>query len=157
MISTKITGVLVSVHAVGVLIRGPAASGKSLTALNLMRRGHKLVSDDLVDIVLEEGRLVGRPMEEHVRIEIRGVGVYEAATLFPDGTVPFAAIDFGVDLDRYDPSRDAGRITPETGQFVLLETSIPTVRVPLPDRVDPALVVELLSWRFRQMGAVTSE
>jgi HPr kinase/phosphorylase len=158
MISTKIRGVLVSVHDVGVLIRGPAASGKSLTALNLMRRGHKLVSDDLVDVAVgAEGRLVGRPLEEQVRIEIRGLGIYEAAKLFPDGTVPFAAIDFAVDLDRYDPARDAGRITPETGELVLLQTRIPTVRVPLPDRVDPALVVELLARRFKQIGTVKAE
>lgn len=156
MISTKVRGVLVSVHSVGVLIRGPAASGKSLTALHLMRRGHKLISDDLVDVVRGEGgRLIGKPLEERVRIEIRGLGVFEAATLFPEGTLPSSPIDVVVDLDRYDPARDAGRIVPETGELYLLESRIPTVRVPLPERVDPSLLIEVLAWRFKEIGTVT--
>ena len=48
----KTRGVLVTVHGVGVLIRGPSGVGKSLAALNLMRRGHSLISDDLVEVTL---------------------------------------------------------------------------------------------------------
>ena len=73
MDSVMIQGVLVNIDGIGVLIRGGAGSGKSTTALRLMDRGHRLVSDDLVKIVLgPEGSLIGRGVEEDVRIEIRG-------------------------------------------------------------------------------------
>jgi HPr kinase/phosphorylase len=156
MTSAKVTGVLVKVHDVGVLIRGPSGSGKSLAALNLMKRGHKLVSDDLVDVVVgEEGKPIGRSLEENVRIEIRGLGIFSAASLFPEGTVPSSPIDLMVDLDAYDPARDAGRTMPETGQSRLLQCDIPSVRVPLPDRADPALLIELLARRLKKFGTVT--
>jgi HPr kinase/phosphorylase len=156
MTSVKISGVLVKVHDVGVLIRGPSGAGKSLAALTLMQRGHRLVSDDLVEVVAGEGGTpVGRSVEENVRIEIRGLGVFSAASLFPVGTVSSAPIDLVVDLDAYDPARDAGRTTPETGQFRLLQSDIPTVRVPLPSRADPALLIELLARRFKEAGTVT--
>lgn len=156
MSSVRITGVLVKVHDVGVLIRGPSGSGKSLAALALMQRGHRLVSDDLVEVVDEEGgRPVGRSLDDNVRIEIRGLGIYSAASLFPGGTVSSAPIDLVVELDTYEPERDAGRTTPETGYFRLLQTDIPTVRVPLPNRVDPGLLIELLARRFKEFGTVT--
>jgi HPr kinase/phosphorylase len=152
----KINGVLVRVHEVGVLIRGPSGSGKSLTALRLMQRGHKLVSDDLVHLVDGAGgRPVGRSVEDNVRIEIRGLGIFSAASLFPERTVFSSTIDFVVDLDTYYPERDAGRIIPETGWVRLLQSDIPTVRVPLPDRADPALLIELLARHFREYGTVT--
>jgi HPr kinase/phosphorylase len=156
MTSVRITGVLVKVHDVGVLIRGPSGSGKSLAALALMQRGHRLVSDDLVEVVDEEGgRPVGRSLEDNVRIEIRGLGIYSAASLFPGGTVSSAPIDLVVELDTYEPERDAGRTTPETGYTRLLQSDIPTVRVPLPNRVEPALLIELLARRFKEFGTVT--
>ena len=116
----KTRGVLVMVHGVGVLIRGPSGAGKSLAALNLMRRGHSLISDDLVEVTLDPaGDIVGRSVEEEVRIEVRGLGIFAARTLFLHAVVPSSRIDFVVDLDTYDHSRDAGRMVPETGTLRL--------------------------------------
>jgi HPr kinase/phosphorylase len=155
MDTIKTRGVLVMVHGVGVLLRGPSGSGKSLAALNLMRRGHSLISDDLVEVVLgPEGELVGRSVEDEVRIEVRGLGVFAARTLFHDAVVPSSRIDFVVDFDAYDPYTDAGRMVPETGTLSLLGHDLTTVRVPLPAGVDPALVIELLAWRFKESGTV---
>ncbi|MGO9571465.1 MAG: HPr kinase/phosphorylase [Desulfomonilaceae bacterium] len=151
----KTTGVLVMVHGVGVLIRGPSGAGKSLAALNLMRRGHSLIADDLVEVTSGPGgEPIGRSVEEEVRIEVRGLGVFAARTLFLQAVVPSSRIDFVVDLDTYDHLRDAGRIVPETGTVRLCEHDLMTVRVPLPTRVDPALLIELLAWRFKQSGTV---
>jgi len=156
MVASKIRGVLVSVHGVGVLIRGPSGAGKSLIALNLMRRGHKLVSDDLVEVVAEEGGIpIGRSIEEHVRIEVRGLGIFRASTLIPEGTVFSSPIHLVVDLDAYDPVRDAGRIVPETGLCRLLQSDVIQVRLPLPERSDPALLIELLARQFKETGTVT--
>jgi HPr kinase/phosphorylase len=155
MDTIKTRGVLVMVHGVGVLLRGPSGSGKSLAALNLMRRGHHLISDDLVEVTPGPGgELVGRSVEKDVRIEVRGLGVFAAQTLFHDAVIPSSRIDFVVDFDAYDPYRDAGRVAPETGTLRLLEHDLTTVRVPLPTGVDPALLIEMLAWRFKESGTV---
>jgi HPr kinase/phosphorylase len=150
-----IQAVLVSVYDVGVLIRGPSGAGKSLAALNLMRHGHKLISDDLVVVVPgPDGGVEGSPVEPDVRIEVRGLGVFYAETLFPKSVAPKCRIDFIVDLDAYDPAKDAGRLSPETGSAQLLGKRLLTVRVALPIGFDPSLVIELLAKRYRESGSV---
>ena len=146
---------LVSVHGVGVLIRGASGSGKSYTALTLMRRGHVLIADDVVEVTDgPDGKPVGRSLEEVVRVEVRGLGVFEAASLFPSGTARSSPIDLVIDLDRYDDWQDSGRTAPETGETHILDSRLLTVRVPLPSGVDPGLMVELLSRLFKDTGSV---
>ncbi|MDQ7781498.1 MAG: hypothetical protein RDU20_01380 [Desulfomonilaceae bacterium] len=151
----RIQGVLVSVEGVGILLRGPSGAGKSMTALNLLGRGHYLVADDLVEVVRgPDGKPTGRPVEEEVRIEVRGLGIYRARSLFRDGTLPSSRIDFIVDLDEYDPARDAGRTAPEEYTAELLGRHVRVVRVPVPLGTDPGLLVELLARLFRDSGTV---
>jgi HPr kinase/phosphorylase len=156
MNTLKIQAVLVSIDGVGVLIRGPAGSGKSLAALNLMRRGHHLVADDLVDVFPDpQGEaLIGRAVEERVRIEVRGLGIFFVDALFPHGTLPSAKIDFAVDLDEYEPARDLGRTSPETGKLRVMDIDLLTVRVPVASGIDAALLTELLARAFKTNGTV---
>jgi len=158
METLKIQAVLVSIDDVGVLIRGPAGSGKSLAALNLMRRGHYLVADDLVDIVPDPqgDALIGRAVEDRVRIEVRGLGIFIVETLFPQGTLPSAKIDFVVNLDEYEPAKDLGRTSPETGKMRVMDMDLLTVRVPVAAGIDPALLIELLVRAFKTNGTVQS-
>jgi HPr kinase/phosphorylase len=152
----RIQAVLVVVHGVGVLVRGRPGSGKSLAALNLMRKGHRLISDDLVEVTPgPDGEPQGRAVEEQARIEVRGLGIFKAETLFPNATAPSSPINLVVDLDAYDPEKDAGRIVPETGRMELLGREILTVRVPVPNGMDPAIIIELLAKRFRESGSVS--
>ena len=114
-----------------------------------------MISDDLVEVIPGTGgEPIGKSVEEEVRIEVRGLGVFPARTLFREAVVASSPIDLIVDLDTYDHSIDAGRIIPETGSFSLLEHDLMTVRVPLPAGADPALLIELLAWRFKEMGTV---
>ena len=155
MIDTKIQAVLVVVHGVGVLIQGPSGSGKSLIALHLMNRGHRLVSDDLVELfVCADGRLMGKPVEEKVRIELRGLGIFQAHVLFDDATTSCSSIDFAVELDTYDPRRDAGRMEPETGALHLMGRDLLKIRLPLTRGSDPALLVELLARVYKNQRTV---
>jgi HPr kinase/phosphorylase len=148
-------GVLVKVHGIGVLIRGPSGSGKSLAALNLMSRGHLFVADDLVEIVLgSNGRLVGKPLEEDVRIEVRGLGVFRARSLFGDRIAASCPIDFVVELDAYTPSADLGRTSPETSTERVLGRDLLKVRVPVAPGMDPGLLIELMVKVFGETGAV---
>lgn len=153
-----IQAVLVEVNHVGVLLRGPAGSGKSLAALRLMDRGHRLVADDMVTVAVgPEGRLIGRPVEADVRIEIRGLGLFRARSLFEHGTAESACIDFVVEIDEYIPEVDSGRVTPQLSETMILGEKLPCVRVPVPTGADCALIVELLAGRFARSGAVTDE
>lgn len=150
-----IQGVLVDIGGVGVLIQGPPGIGKSLAALHLMSRGHKLVSDDLVEIsVSAEGKLVGTPLEEHVRIELRGLGIYRARTLFDEGTSPVSSIDFAVNLEMYDPLVDVGRTEPEITVIEIMGRELQRIRLPVTRGSDPALLIELLAKLFRSNGTV---
>jgi HPr kinase/phosphorylase len=152
---TVIPGGLVVVHGVGVLLRGPSGAGKSSAALSLLSKGHYLVADDLVEVVPgPDGKLVGRPVEGDVRIEVRGLGVFRARSLFHDGTLPASRIDFAVELDAYDASRDAGRVVPEKETIEVLDQDLLAVRVPVPNGIDPGLLVELLAKLFRDTGSV---
>src|SRR5699024_4648422 len=86
---TAIHGVLVDIYGVGVLITGQSGVGKSETALELVKRGHRLVADDSVEIRQEDyDRLIGSspPLIEHL-LEIRGLGIINVMTLFGAGSV----------------------------------------------------------------------
>jgi HPr kinase/phosphorylase len=155
MSETTTHGALVRIFDVGVLVRGPAGSGKSWAALRLMDRGHRLVSDDVVVLFQgADGSLQGRSLEERPRIEIRGLGVFEADALFEGATVPSAPIDLIVALDPYDRGRDAGRVTPERSMVRLLDCDVLEIRLPVCAGPDIGLLVELIAGRF-QSGEFT--
>jgi len=157
MTPIRIQGVLVVIDGVGVLIRGPSGSGKSTAALRLMDRGHHLVSDDLVEVVQgPSGKTIGRAVESDVRIEVRGLGIFNAESLFKSGTVLSSSIDFLIDLDAYDAARDAGRIEPDTSRTDILGKDLLVVRVPVPSGGDAALLIELLARRYKATGTVTA-
>lgn len=137
------------------LIRGGSGSGKSSTALTLMSRGHRLVADDLVEVAAGPGgALVGRPVEPDVRVEVRGLGIFKARTLFPHGVIRSSQIDLVAELEAYDPPRDAGRIEPDARTVELLDKTVLAVRIPLASGMDPALLIEMLALRWSETGSV---
>ena len=100
---TAIHGVLVDVYGIGVLITGKSGVGKSETALELVKRGHRLVADDLVEIrQVAKNVLIGNAPKllEHM-LEIRGVGIVDMMTLFGASAVKsdkriLIVIDLGI-------------------------------------------------------------
>ncbi len=91
---------LIVVRGRGLLLRGPSGAGKSDVALELLRRGHRLVADDVVEVAERDGRPWGRPPARIAgRLEVREVGVVEVGDLFgPEAIVATSAIDAVVDL-----------------------------------------------------------
>jgi len=153
-----IQGALVEVYGQGVLIRGPSGCGKSMTALNLMDRGHRLISDDLVSVAITaDGELVGSALEHEVRIEVRGLGVFRASKLFQNRTTRSAPINLVIDLDAYDSNRDAGRIDPEIGMLAILDKEVTQVRLPLVSGSNPALLIEILARLLTKQGSGSLE
>ncbi len=143
---TILRGTLVNVLGTGIFIQGPSGIGKSLSALSLMRFGHRLVADDLVAVARHElFGLVGRALEEDVRIEIRGLGVFLARSLFSDGTVMSSPVNVIVELSKFVEERDAGRIKPLITEIKMLDHPIKKILVPVPTGTDPGLLVELVA------------
>jgi HPr kinase/phosphorylase len=142
--NSTVSGVLISVNGLGALITGEPGSGKSQAALDLMRAGHKLIADDVVCVVRTAEGLIGRSLEQDPRIEVRGLGVFKASQLFQDCVCASSKIDFAVRLDSYRPERDAGRVFPQIDDIEILGESIPTVLLPLHDRSDIGMEIEIL-------------
>ncbi len=150
-------GVLVDVYGIGVLIRGDSGIGKSEAALELVKRGHRLVSDDLVEIrKVSEETLVGiAPALTRDFIEVRGVGVINITAMFGFESVKSSqTIDMIVNLEEYTDSKNYDRLglTPEFDEIMgirIFKTDIP-VR---PGR-NLASIVEAaaINYRARLMG-----
>ena len=111
--TTMIHGVLVDVYGVGVLLIGKSGVGKSETALELVKRGHRLVADDCVEIRQEDqDTLVGSAPEliEHL-LEIRGLGIINVMTLFGAGAVrSYKRITIVMNLELWEQGKQYDRL-----------------------------------------------
>ena len=116
----SIHGVLVDVYGEGILITGESGIGKSEAALELIKRGHRLVSDDVVEIrKVSDDTLVGQSpeMTRHF-IELRGIGIIDVKTLFGVESVKnTGTIDLVINLEEWDKNKEYDR----TGSFHCLQ------------------------------------
>lgn len=155
--SIRMHGVLVEIYGVGVLITGNSGVGKSEAALELLKRGHRLVADDAVDIRrVSAGRLVGQA-PEMVRnfMEIRGIGIINVATLFGIGSVMQSkSIDMVVHLEHWQQDKEYDRLglTDETRK--ILDVDIPWLLMPIRPGRNLAVVLEVAArnLRLKQQG-----
>ena len=150
-------GVLVDVYGSGLLITGESGVGKSETALELVKRGHRLVADDVVDIRrVSDDRLVGESPElvRHF-MEIRGVGIIDIATMYGVSAVlPSKSIDLEVKLELWKQGKEYDRLglTDEYGE--ILGVKVPYILIPIHPGRNLAIVLEVAARNFRlkQMG-----
>jgi len=138
--------VLVDVLGVGVLIRGPSGIGKSECALDLVMRGHRLVSDDVVEVQCRQGEiLVGRgPQLMRSHMEVRGLGIINIAHLFGVGaTRQRKRIELVVDLQHGHSGDDCDRLGLDQELTELVGVKIPVVRIPVVPGRSLANIVEV--------------
>lgn len=131
---TMVHGVMVDILGVGVLITGPSAVGKSECALDLVMRGHRLVSDDVVEIRCRQGEVLVARGPELVRhhMEVRGLGIINVAHLFGVGsTRQRKRVELVIDLQLGDVNNDCERLGLDVETIELLGVSIPLVRLPV--------------------------
>ena len=141
----------------GVLITGNSGVVKSEAALELLKRGHRLVADDAVDIRrVSAGRLVGQA-PEMVRnfMEIRGIGIINVATLFGIGSVMQSkSIDMVVHLEHWQQDKEYDRLglTDETRK--ILDVDVPWLLMPIRPGRNLAVVLEVAArnLRLKQQG-----
>lgn len=149
---TAVHGVLVDIYGIGVLITGNSGVGKSETALDLVRRGHRLVADDSVEIRQEnEGTLVGRSPDliKHL-LEIRGLGIINVMTLFGAGAVrPYKRITLCIHLELWDQNKAYDRLGLEEEKMRIIDTEVTKLTVPVRPGRNLAVIIEVAAMNFR--------
>ena len=146
-------GVLVDVYGEGVLILGDSGIGKSETAIELVKRGHRLIADDAVEIKkVSPHELVGSapPVLKHY-IELRGIGVINVAKLFGMGAVKESSnIDLIINMVPWRDGEAYDRLGMETQYTEILDVKVPSITVPITPGRNLAVIFEVAAMNNRQ-------
>ena len=154
---TSVHGVLMDIYGMGVLIQGDSGIGKSETGLELVKRGHRLVADDRVDIYAkDEVTLWGEPAEilRHL-LEIRGVGIIDVMSLYGASAVKDSSqVQIAVYLENYDTQKTFDRLGNDTEELEVTGVRIPRIRIPVKTGRNISVVIEAaaMNYRAKQMG-----
>jgi HPr kinase/phosphorylase len=155
--TTAVHGVLVDIYGIGVLITGKSGVGKSETALELVKRGHRLVADDCVEIRQEDqDTLVGASPDliEHL-LEIRGLGIINVMTLFGAGAVRTnKRITLVINLEIWDATKQYDRLGLDDEKMKIIDTEITKITVPVRPGRNLAVIIEVaaMNYRLKRMG-----
>ena len=154
---TSVHGVLMDIYGMGVLIQGDSGIGKSETGLELVKRGHRLVADDRVDIYSkDEMTLWGEPAEilKHL-LEIRGVGVIDIMSLYGASAVKDSSqVQLAVYLENYDTHKTFDRLGNNAEELEVSGVTITRIRIPVKTGRNISVVIEAaaMNYRAKEMG-----
>ncbi len=154
-LSQRITrhGVLVELYGEGILLMGESGVGKSETAMELVKRGHRLIADDAVEISkVSADELVGTSPEliRHF-IELRGIGIINVRQIFGIGAVKDTAnIDMIINLEVWDRTKTYDRLGLDTQYTSLLDVQLPTLTIPVKPGRNLAIIIEVAAMNNRQ-------
>ncbi len=155
-------GVLVEVYGEGVLITGDSGIGKSETAIELIKRGHRLIADDAVEISkVSEKTLVGRAPEiiRHY-MELRGIGIIDIRRIFGAGAVKETEkIELVINFEPWIEGKIYDRLGIETEYIDILGIKVPYINVPVRPGRNLAVIMEIaaMNLRLKKMGYNTAE
>lgn len=148
-----IHGVLVEIYGEGVLLQGDSGVGKSETALELIKRGHRLIADDAVEIKrIDKNTLVGSAPEMiRYYMELRGIGVINVRHIYGVGAVkPEGSIDLVVNMEKWVPGKMYDRLGLVDEYEEILGARIPAVTIPVEAGRNLAVILELAAMNNRQ-------
>lgn len=155
--TATIHGVLVDVYGIGMLITGSSGIGKSETALELVKRGHRLVADDAVEIKqTSDGQLHGSAPELiRYLLEIRGLGIINVMTLFGAGAIRTQKrISVVIKLENWQQEKQYDRLGLDEELTRIIDTDVPLVTVPVRPGRNLAVIIEVaaMNYRLKRMG-----
>src|SRR5699024_3851440 len=159
---TSLHGVLVDVYGVGVLITGDSGVGKSETALELVKRGHRLVADDNVEIKeINKNELIGKAPKiiEHL-LEIRGLGIINVMTLFGAGSILMEKrIKLNINLETWHKEKIYDRVGLNEETLKILDSKITKKTIPVRPGRNLAVIIEVtaMNYRLNNMGINKAE
>ena len=150
-------GVLVEVYGEGVLILGDSGIGKTETAIELVKRGHRLIADDAVVIRKTSAKALVGSAPETIKyfVEVRGIGIVDVRRLFGVGAVKDTEkIDFVIKLEQWDTKKTYDRLGTEYENTNILGIDVPTTTIPVRPGRNLAIIIEVaaMNRRQRKMG-----
>ena len=146
-------GVFVEVYGEGVLILGDSGVGKSETAIELIKRGHRLIADDAVEIKKTTAKTLIGSAPDNIRhfIELRGIGIVNARRIFGMGAVKLSEkIDMVVELEPWDSDKVYDRMGLDNVTKEILGVSVPYTVVPVQPGRNLAIIIEVAAMNNRQ-------
>lgn len=159
---TTLHGVLVDVYGIGVLITGKSGVGKSETALELVKRGHRLIADDAVEIrQVAKNVLIGNPPKllQHM-LEIRGVGIIDMMNLFGASAVKDdKRVLMVIDLEAWDPDKVYDRLGIDEDKQKIIDSEITKLTVPVRPGRNLSVIIEVaaMDYRMKKLGVNAAE
>ncbi len=155
-------GVLVEVYGEGVLMLGDSGIGKSETAIELVKRGHRLIADDAVEIKRVSSRTLVGSAPEMIRyyIELRGIGVVDVRRIFGMGSVKDTEkIDLVINFENWEQGKAYERLGNADMTTEILGITVPSITVPVKPGRNLAVIIEIAAMNNRQkkMGYNTAE
>ncbi len=155
-------GVLVEVYGEGLLILGDSGVGKSETAIELVKRGHRLIADDAVEIKRVSAKSLVGSAPEIIRhyVELRGIGIVDVRRLFGMGSVKLTEkINLVVTLEPWVQGKMYDRLGMESETVEILGIDVPALTIPVRPGRNLAVVLEIAAMNNRQkkMGYNTAE
>lgn len=146
-------GVLVEVYGEGILIMGDSGVGKSETAIELVKRGHRLIADDAVELRKVSSRKIMGAAPANIRhfIELRGIGIINVARLFGIGAVKNSVeVEMVVELEPWDRTKNYDRTGLETESMDILGVKVPSMLIPVMPGRNLAVILETAAINNRQ-------
>ncbi|MBY5033837.1 HPr(Ser) kinase/phosphatase [Streptococcus gallolyticus] len=149
---TSVHGVLMDIYGMGVLIQGDSGIGKSETGLELVKRGHRIVADDRVDVFAKDDvTLWGEPAEilRHL-LEIRGVGIIDIMSLYGASAVKESSeVQLAVYLENYETGKVFDRLGNGGDTIEIAGITIPQIRIPVKTGRNISVVIEAAAMNYR--------
>ena len=146
-------GVLVEVYGEGILLLGESGVGKSETAIELVKRGHRLIADDAVEIRRVSNKSLVGTAPDNIRhfIELRGIGIINASRIFGVGAVKLTEkIDLVINMEQWDVNKNYDRMGLETQKTEILGLQVPSLTIPVKPGRNLAVIIEVAAMNSRQ-------
>ncbi|MEG0770436.1 MAG: HPr(Ser) kinase/phosphatase [Clostridia bacterium] len=146
-------GVLVEVYGEGILLLGESGVGKSETAMELLKRGHRLIADDAVEIKKVSNRTLLGKAPEIIRhfIELRGIGIVDVRRIFGMGAVKESEkINLVIELENWDEEKQYDRLGLDDKYTEILGLKIPLLNIPVKPGRNLAIIIEVAAMNNRQ-------
>ena len=151
---TLMHGELVEIYGEGILILGESGVGKSETAIELIKRGHRLIADDSVELRRVSDKTIVGKSPDNIRYfsELRGIGIVNVKQLFGVGSINITErVDLVVYLEEWDPQKSYSKIGMGTETTNILGLDVPKLTIPVRPGRNLAVILEVAAMNFRNL------
>ena len=146
-------GVLIEIYGEGVLLLGDSGVGKSETAIELVKRGHRLIADDAVEIKRVSDKTLVGTAPEVIRhfIELRGIGIVDVRRIFGVGAIKMTEkVELVINLEPWEEGKQYDRLGLDGQTTSILDISVPSMTIPVKPGRNLAVIIEVAAMNERQ-------